>query len=118
MIEAYEVQDERRQGYVFQYLCENPLVESLHLLQTVLARANRMLAKKHIQESKWGHRLTPDKTVRGRLVATDLASPSEGLPSVVIDGQELTWKEFGQLFVAEGGYQFKLQIVDPADDVH
>ena len=38
-------------------------------------------------------------------------------PSVVIDGQELTWKEFGQLFVAEGGYQFKLQVVDPVDDV-
>ena len=117
MIEAYEVQNDQRKGYVFQYLCENPLVESLHLLQTVLARANRMLAKQHIQKSKFGHRLTSDKTVRGRLVSQNLDSPSEGLPSVIIDGQELTWKEFGQLFVAEGGYQFKLQVVDPTDDV-
>ncbi len=116
IIEAYEVIDDKRQGYEFQYLCENPLVEPLHLLQTVLDRANRMLAKEHIQKAKWGYRLTTEKTLRGRMVGHELDSPSGGLPSVIIDGQELSWQELGQLFVAEGGHQFKLKIIDPVDD--
>ena len=116
IIEAYEVIDDKRQGYEFYYLCENPMVESLHLLQTVLDRANRMLAKQHIQSSRWGHRLTREKVVRGRIVSHELSSPSGGLPSVIIDGKELSWNEVGQLLGAEGGHQLKLQIIDPVDD--
>ena len=116
IIEAYEVIENRRQGYEFYYLCENPMVESLHLLQTVLDRANRMLAKQHIQSSQWGHRLTRDKVVRGRIVSQPLDSSSGGLPSIIIDGQELSWNEVGQLLAAEGGHQLKLEIRDPVDD--
>ena len=116
IIEAYEVIDNRRQGYEFYYLCENPMVESLHLLQTVLDRANRMLAKQHIETSKWGHRLTRAKMVRGRIVSQPLDSESGGLPTVVIDGQELSWNDVGQLLSAEGGHQIKLEIKDPVDD--
>jgi len=116
IIEAYEVIENKREGYEFYYLCENPLVEPLHLLQTVLDRANRMLARQHIQKSKWGYRLTPEKTVRARFVSQELDSASGGLPSVIVDGHELSWSEFGQLFVAEGGSQLKLKIIDPVDD--
>ena len=116
IIEAYEVIDDQRQGYEFFYLCENPMVESLHLLQTVLARANRMLAKQHIESSRWGYRLTRDKVVRGRIVSQPLDSPCGGLPNVIIDGQELTWNDVGQLLAAEGGHQLKLEIKDPVDD--
>ena len=116
IIEAYEVIENRRQGYEFYYLCENPMVESLHLLQSVLDRANRMLAKSHIETSQWGHRLTPDKVVRGRIVSQPLDSPDGGLPTVVIDGKELTWTQVGQLLAAEGGHQLKLEIRDPVDD--
>ena len=75
-----------------------------------------MLAKQHIQTSQWGHRLTPDKVIRGRIVSHDLSAPSGGLPSVVIDGQELSWTEIGQMLSAEGGHQIKLEIIDPVDD--
>jgi hypothetical protein len=117
IIEAYEVIDGTRAGYDFRYLCENPLVESLHLLQTVLDRANRMLAQKHVTKTTRGSRLTDSKTLKGRIICDPSDANPHGLPAFVIDGTSYSWDEVGKLLLGQGGFQFKFQIKDPVDDI-
>ena len=117
LIEAYEVVDGLRAGYDFRYLCENPLVESLHLLQTVLDRANRMLAQKHVDQTARGARLTESKSIKGRIICDPSAANPEGMPAFVIDGVRYSWSEVGSLLLGQDGFQFKLEIKDPVDDI-
>lgn len=42
---------------------------------------------------------------------------NNGTYEVVIDGQVFTWEEFGQMMEPYEGFQFKLKILDPYDDV-
>lgn len=117
LIEAYEVIDGVRKGYDFRYLCENPLVESLHLLQTVLDRANRMLAQKHITQTPRGSRLTDSKMLKGRIICDPSDENPDGMPAFVIDGKKHSWNEVGKLLLGQDGFQFKFEIKDPVDDV-
>jgi hypothetical protein len=53
--------------------------------------------------------------VRGRI---DWGEKAEGrVPLLVIDGREITWKEFGHSFIAFEGFQFRLQISDRSEEV-
>jgi hypothetical protein len=52
---------------------------------------------------------------RGRI---DWDEKAEGrVPLLVIDGREITWKEFGHMLMTFEGFQFKLQISDRSEEV-
>jgi hypothetical protein len=38
-------------------------------------------------------------------------------PLIVIDGKEITWKDFGQMLKAYEGFKFKLEIFDRSEDM-
>ena len=38
-------------------------------------------------------------------------------PMLVIHGKEVSWEDFGRMLMTFEGFQFKLQIADPSDDV-
>lgn len=54
--------------------------------------------------------------MRGRIEWDE--SEDGRVPLVVVDGQELSWEDFGQMLMAFEGWQFKLEIRDPSDDVN
>jgi hypothetical protein len=53
--------------------------------------------------------------VRGRF-ERDL-SLDANMPSVVVDGQEISWEKFGRMISSYEGWQFKLEILDRSDEV-
>ena len=57
-----------------------------------------------------------DMMVRGRFEC-DLLSPDSFMPSVVVDGQEISWEEFGRMISSFEGWQFKLEILDRSDEL-
>ncbi|MBY0097315.1 DUF7713 domain-containing protein [Mesobacillus maritimus] len=42
---------------------------------------------------------------------------SDGTPIVIIDGKPFTWEEVGKMLMTYEGFQMKLTIYDPTDDV-
>lgn len=55
-----------------------------------------------------------DQTVR----RIDWDESEDGyVPLVVVDGREITWEEFGHMLMSFEGWQFKLDIFDPCDEV-
>ena len=47
----------------------------------------------------------------------DMEAEEVRTPLVVIDGREISWEEFGEMLMTFEGWQFKMQIADPSDDV-
>lgn len=39
------------------------------------------------------------------------------VPLMVVDGREISWERFGQMLMSHEGWQFKLEISDPSDEV-
>jgi hypothetical protein len=39
------------------------------------------------------------------------------MPSVVVDGQEISWEEFGRMISSFEGWQFKLEILERRDEL-
>jgi hypothetical protein len=112
-LDAFEMRDDERDGYQFQALGEAG-VDPFELLARLLKRIRRALAQKHLVErgQRWE---IDDRLVRGR-ITSDLDCPTS-TPVVVIDGREISWNDFGEMLLAFEGWQFKLTIHDPSDDI-
>jgi len=41
----------------------------------------------------------------------------QNMPVVVVDGKEIMWDDFGRMLMAFEGWQFRLDIADPADEL-
>ena len=39
-------------------------------------------------------------------------------PLIVIDGKEISWKDFGRMLMTYEGFNFKLEIFDRSDETH
>jgi hypothetical protein len=112
-LDAFEVRDGIPAGYNFQ-LVADPDEDLFAMLGRLIQRIRRTLSVKHIMDGKHGRQII-DQTVRGRIEWDDA---EEGrLPLVVVDGREISWDDFGELMMGFEGWQFKLEIIDPSDDV-
>lgn len=86
------------------------------LLGRLVQKIRRTLSIRHIHEVD-GHGLQiADDTVRGRIEWDE--SEDGRVPLLVVDGQEISWEDFGQMLMTFEGWQFKLQIRDPSDEVN
>jgi len=112
-LEAFEVQGGERGGYEFQIL-DDAEVDLFELMGRLVERMRRRLALRHLVDN--GQRLSiADMSVRGR-VSCDPDSDYR-VPMLVIDGREVSWEQFGQMLMTFEGWQFKLEIKDPSDEV-
>jgi hypothetical protein len=69
---------------------------------------------KYLTDGKYGLQIV-DQAVKG-VIDCDL-SEVERMPLLQIDGREISWEDFGRILMSFEGWQFKLEIVDPSDDV-
>ncbi len=110
ILDAFELCGDLRCGYQFQ-LTGEPDDDVFVLLGHLVERIRRTLSVRHID---FQERQIIDSTVRGRI---DLDEAQDGLlPLVVVDGKEVTWKEFGRMLTSREGWQFRLDFVDSSDE--
>jgi len=113
MLEAFEIQDGERGGYEFQVVGD-PQADVFELMARLVERMRRVLSQQHLVEDRHGCSIA-NTVVRGR-ISCDLDS-DERVPMLVIDGREVSWEQFGQMLMTFEGWQFKLEIKDPTEDV-
>jgi hypothetical protein len=113
VLEAFEIRDGERCGYEFQVLGD-PQADLFELMARLVERMRRVLSKQHLVDDRHGCSIA-DTVVRGR-ISCDLDS-DERVPMLVIDGREVTWEQFGRMLMTFEGWQFKLEIKDPTEEV-
>ena len=112
---AFELKDGDPVGYRFQ-LVGDPEDDLFSLLGRLVQKIRQTLSVQHIKKVK-GHGLQiADDTVRGRIEWDE--SEDGRVPLVVVDGQEISWEDLGKMMMCFEGWQFKLKIIDPSDDVN
>jgi len=115
-LEAFEVQDGTPAGYCFGLLAEDD-EPAPALVGRLLDRIRRGLARQHLKPCgiiEGGLSIT-DMVVRGH-VDCELGDPTAP-PPVVIDGVSVPWQQFGRMVSTFEGFQFKLEIFDPTDEI-
>jgi hypothetical protein len=112
-LDAFEVKAGVPKGYQFEILGE-PEDDPLSLLARLVERMRRSLSVMHLVPSELGTQIA-DQTVRGRIEWDE--SEAGQVPLLVIDGQEVSWDEFGRMLMSFEGWQFRVAIRDPSEEV-
>ncbi|MES2321859.1 MAG: hypothetical protein V4633_06325 [Pseudomonadota bacterium] len=114
-LEAFELIAGAPAGYQFQSVGQAE-EELFGLLGRLIQKIRRTLCVKHIADEPGlrGHQIV-DMIVRGR-VEWDEAQDGR-MPQVLVDGRSFTWEELGEMLMAFEGWQFKLEMFDPSDEV-
>lgn len=112
-LEAFELREGIPAGYQFQMIGD-PEDDLFALLARLIEKIRRRLAITHITDGKHGLQIA-EQTVRGRIDWDD--SEVERTPLIVVDGREISWEEFGGMLMTFEGWQFKLEVRDPSDEI-
>lgn len=112
-IDAFELKRGEPAGYQFRILGESD-DDVLELLGRLVARIRRGLSVKHLRQSGPDLQIA-DQTVRARIESDE--TEQWRMPLLVIDGREVSWHDFGRMLMTFEGWQFRLEIADPTDEV-
>ena len=112
-LEAFELKAGVPGGYQFEILGE-PDGDPLPLLGSLIERMRRTLSVRHLVSDEDGARIA-EQTVCGRIEWD--ASGDGRVPLLVIDGQEVSWDEFGRMLMSFEGWQFRVAIRDRSEEV-
>lgn len=113
VLDAFELRDGAPGGYQFSIVggLED---EALALLGRLIERMRRSLSLRHLEHGDLGRRIA-DRRVCGRVDWDE--SRNGRVPLLVIDGQEVSWDEMGRMLMTFEGWQFRLDIVDPCEEI-
>lgn len=112
-LDAFELRDGDPSGYWFQIIGD-PEEDRLALLGRLIEKIRRALSVKHLTSREFGLQIA-DRDVRGRIEWDD--AHDGRVPVLVIDGREITWKNFGRMLMSFEGWQFHLNIRDKSEEV-
>ena len=112
-LDAFELREGNRAGYRFQ-MVGDPEGDLFALLGRLIQKIRRTLSLKYITDDRNGLQIA-NQTARGRIEWDD--SEDGRVPLVVVDGREISWKDFGRMLMTFEGWQFKLEILDPSEEV-
>ena len=119
VLEAFELANGTPVGYRFQLVAE-PGEERFSQLGRLVQKIRHSLATRYLEDSAHGLQIK-DMEVRGHIEA-DMSDEGNlfalRVPMLTIDGRDVSWEEFGLMLMTFEGFQFKLKIVDPADDLN
>ena len=112
-LEAFELTDGHPAGYWFR-IAGDPEGDSFALLGQMIQKIRRALSVKHVEDGELGLRIV-DQTVKGKIGWDE--SQDGRTPLMSVDGREISWEDFGRMLMTFEGWQFKLEIFDPSDEV-
>ena len=113
-LEAFELEDGGPAGHQFQILGDVD-DDILALLGQLVGRIRRRLAVKYLLQDEGGLQIA-NQTACGQIQWDDEADDGR-LPMLVIDGRKVPWEQFGRMLMTFEGWQFRIEIVDPSDEV-
>jgi hypothetical protein len=112
-LEGFELVDDGPGGYQFQVIGD-AAVDLFELMARMVARMRQSLARQHVKdEAPFGLHIA-DCLVRGR-ISWDEERDGQA-PMLVIDGQQISWEQFGRMLMAFEGWQFKLEMLDRSEE--
>ena len=112
-LDAFELKAGVRGGYQFEMLGE-PDGDPLSLLGRMIERMRRSLSVRYLERGEGGARIA-DQAVCGRIEWDE--SGDGRVPLLVIDGQNVSWNEFGRMPMSFEGWQFRVAICDRSEEV-
>lgn len=112
-LDAFELKDGQQAGYKFQII-GYPEEDQFALLGRMIERIRKALSIKYINDDGHGVQIA-DMMVCGRFEGD--MSQDTYMPNVVVDGQEMSWTEFGRMISSFEGWQFKLEFLDRSDEL-
>jgi len=114
-LDAFELKEGQQEGYKFQIIGD-PEEDQFALLGRMIGRIRKTLSVKYIKDNGDGHGVQiTDMMVCGRF-ESDLSLDAY-MPSVVVDGQEISWEKFGHMISTFEGWQFRLEFLDRSDEL-
>jgi hypothetical protein len=113
-IDAFELRNGDPAGYQFQIIGE-PEEDLLVLLGRLIQKMRRALAIKHLTHGKYGLEIADHRTVRAKIEAD--IDQDDRVPLLIIDGEDITWNEFGHMLMSFEGWQFKMAIADKSEEL-
>ena len=113
-VEAFELEDDAPAGHQFQILGDVD-DDVLALVGRLVERIRRRLSVRYLLQEDGGLRIA-DQTVCGQIQWDDKADDGQ-VPMLVIDGRDVSWEKFGRMLMTFEGWQFRMEIVDPSDEV-
>jgi len=113
-IDAFELRDGHPAGYQFQIIGD-PEEDLLVLFGGLIQKMRRALATKHLTEGQFGLQIADHRVVRAKIEAD--IDQDWHVPLLIIDGKEITWREFGRLLMSFEGWQFKMEMADKSEEL-
>jgi len=114
---AHEIKDDDSEGYEFHVIGPDPEGEPLELFRQLFEKMRRALAQKHLQRvDGFGLRFAESGIVRGRVSSDPDHDFGDQVPMLVIDGEPISWKRFGQMLMSYEGFSFKLEVYDNSEE--
>lgn len=96
-------------------VCVELGTDPMEAFGVVYGRLQRLVGRRHLQIGGLGRLGVVDMTVRGQFTWD---GESQGRrPAVVVDGRKLTWAQLRDALGAFEGFQFRLELIDPFNDV-
>ena len=112
-----EAEEQRSGGYDFK-VSGDLYGDQGELLLRLIAKAERGMAETYISEGSFpnGQRYysLPNDRLVGR-IESDLTE--ELLPLLVVNGKSYTWEEVSKMLMSYEGFQVKLEILDPYEEI-
>jgi hypothetical protein len=111
-LDAFELQDGEPAGYSFRII-GNPEEDLLVMLGRLIEKISRALSVKHLVASDLGIHIA-NQSVQGSIESDEAEDGS--IPVLIIDGQQVTWKDFGRMLMSFEGWQFRMKIRDKSEE--
>ena len=89
------------------------------LLLQLIAKAEHGMGNMYVERGQFPNGQWYDSIRDHRLVGRVEWNPAdEEVPLLVVDGKSYTWEEFGKMLMAFEGFQLKLEMLDPTEEVN
>lgn len=104
-------------GFDFKVLGELDADQGELLLQ-LIGKVERGMVESYVEEGTFPNGQRDHSIRSGRLAGrVEWGSADEGVPLVAIDGKSFTWEEFGKMLMSYEGFQMKLEMLDPFEEI-
>lgn len=110
-LEAFEIVQGSPGGFEFQVLGDFD-ADVLKLFTELYQRIKRELARTHLEHTAHGLQVK-EREVRAAITWDEEV---ERQPMLVIDGQKISWHEFGRMLMTFEGWRFKMEIYDKSEE--